>query len=97
MTCCTWGTPAAEPFAAGFRAVFENGLAEYDSRRRPTFRVVAGNRVEDGDSWEKARDVYESLLWQQMSALSVASHLQRSISSSRCTVRNSCSTAIPHC
>jgi predicted dehydrogenase len=45
-----WGTPAAEPFAAGFRAVFEGGLAEYDSRRRPTFRVVAGDRVEDGDS-----------------------------------------------
>jgi predicted dehydrogenase len=45
-----WGTPAAEPFAAGFRAVFEGGLAEYDSRRRPTFRVVAGGRVEEGDS-----------------------------------------------
>jgi predicted dehydrogenase len=45
-----WGTPAGEPFAAGFRAVFEGGLAEYDSRRRPTMRVVAGDRIEEGDS-----------------------------------------------
>jgi predicted dehydrogenase len=45
-----WGTPEAEPFVAGFRAVFEGGLAEYDSRRRPTFRVVAGADVEEGDS-----------------------------------------------
>ncbi len=45
-----WGTPAAEPFVAGFRAVFEHGLAEYDSRRRPTFRVVGPDGVEEGDS-----------------------------------------------
>jgi predicted dehydrogenase len=45
-----WGTPAAEPFVAGFRAAFEGGHAEYDSRRRPTFRVVAGDRIEVGDS-----------------------------------------------
>jgi predicted dehydrogenase len=45
-----WGTPAAEPFVAGFSAVFEGGLAEYDSRRRPTFRIVAGERIEEGES-----------------------------------------------
>jgi UDP-N-acetylglucosamine 3-dehydrogenase len=45
-----WGTPAAEPFVAGFRAVFEEGLAEYDSRRRPTLRIVAGGRVEESES-----------------------------------------------
>jgi predicted dehydrogenase len=45
-----WGTPPADPFVAGFRAVFEDGHAEYDSRRRPTLRIVAGDRVEEGDS-----------------------------------------------
>jgi len=45
-----WGTPAAEPFVAAFRAVFERGLAEYDSRRRPTFRVVTDDGVEEGES-----------------------------------------------
>ena len=45
-----WGTPAAEPFVAGFRAVFEHGFAEYDSRRRPTFWVVGPDGVEEGES-----------------------------------------------
>jgi UDP-N-acetylglucosamine 3-dehydrogenase len=45
-----WGTPAAEPFVAGFRAFFERGLVEYDSRRRPTFRIVTDDRIEEGDS-----------------------------------------------
>lgn len=45
-----WGTPAGDPFVAGFRAVFDGGLAEYDTRRRPTLRIVAGDRVEEGDS-----------------------------------------------
>jgi predicted dehydrogenase len=45
-----WGTPAAEPFVAGFRAVFEDGFAEYDSRRRPTFWVVGPDGVEEGES-----------------------------------------------
>jgi predicted dehydrogenase len=45
-----WGTPSAEPFVAGFRAFFERGLVEYDSRRRPTFRVVSDDGVEEGDA-----------------------------------------------
>jgi predicted dehydrogenase len=44
-----WGTPATEPFVAGFRAFFEHGLAEYDSRRRPTYRVVTDDGVEEGE------------------------------------------------
>ena len=47
-----WGTPAAEPFAAGYRAFFEGGIAEYDSRRRPTFRVVRDGGVQEGESPE---------------------------------------------
>ena len=47
-----WGTPAAEPFAAGFRAFFEGGVAEYDSRRRPTFRIVRDAGIEEGESPE---------------------------------------------
>jgi predicted dehydrogenase len=45
-----WGTPAAEPFVAGFRAFFERGVAEYDSRRRPTFRVVTDDGIEERES-----------------------------------------------
>jgi predicted dehydrogenase len=31
-----WGSPPEQPFAAGFRAVFEGGILEYDSRSSPT-------------------------------------------------------------
>src|SRR5690606_21540744 len=55
----------------------ENSLAFCESEMR--FVKRARSRlidfvVEDGKSWEKAREVYEGLLWQQMSALSVASN-----------------------
>ena len=36
-----WDAPRVQPFAAGFRAVFDLGIVEYDSRRDPTLSVVA--------------------------------------------------------
>ncbi|MFN8186065.1 MAG: Gfo/Idh/MocA family oxidoreductase [Gaiellales bacterium] len=45
-----WGTPAAEAFNAGFHAFFEHGVVEYDSRRRPTLRIVRDGGVEEGKS-----------------------------------------------
>ncbi len=45
-----WGTPPSDPFAAGFRATFEHGVAEYDSRRRPTLRVAREEGVEEGEA-----------------------------------------------
>jgi hypothetical protein len=47
-----WGTPSSDPFAAGFRAKFERGIVEYDSRRRPTFRIARDEGVEEGESPE---------------------------------------------
>jgi predicted dehydrogenase len=43
-----WGTPSSDPFAAGFRAKFEHGIMEYDSRRRPTLRIAREDRVDEG-------------------------------------------------
>ncbi len=42
-----WHVPEAQPFAAGFRARFERGIVEYDSRRRPTLAIARDEGVEE--------------------------------------------------
>jgi predicted dehydrogenase len=42
-----WRVPEAQPFAAGFRALLDGGIVEYDSRRRPTLSIVRDEGAED--------------------------------------------------
>jgi predicted dehydrogenase len=44
-----WGTPASDPFAATFRAFFEGGIVEYDSRRRPTLRIASEGGIDESE------------------------------------------------
>jgi predicted dehydrogenase len=51
-----WDAPDAQPFAAWFRAVFERGLVEYDSRRRPSLLVL-----EEAKTHKTATDEHDAL------------------------------------